>query len=106
MKTRVLTGAYNSKSAQKAHLLERESKAKDIRITNCSYFPNNSNASNSSSCVVVGGKLYTNIVPSSRPCSVRVAHDGVSSVRLYEYARDLAKPLKDGADVGFDSVWW
>jgi hypothetical protein len=29
-----------------------------------------------------------------------------SSVRWYEYARDLAKTLEDGADVGFDGVWW
>ena len=28
-----------------------------------------------------------------------------SSVRLYEYARDLAKLLEDGADVGFGGVW-
>jgi len=47
-------------------------------ITNCSYFPNGFSASNSSSCVVVGGKLDTNIAPSSRPCSVRVARDRVS----------------------------
>ena len=26
-------------------------------------------------------------------------------VRLYEYARDLAKTLEDGADVGLDGVW-
>ena len=29
-----------------------------------------------------------------------------SLVRLYEYARELAKMLENGADVGFDSVWW
>jgi hypothetical protein len=29
-----------------------------------------------------------------------------SSVRLYEYARDLAKRLEEGTDVGFDGVWW
>ena len=29
---------------------------------------------------------------------------GASSVRLYVYARDLAKPLEYGANVGFDGM--
>jgi len=102
------------------------------------------------------GKVGDKYRSSSRPCSVRVARDGVSisvsipdtlfifvylrntaislprtrrgfsayackvrltpwpsaktSARLtsglYEYARDLAKTLEDGADVGFDGIWW
>ena len=30
----------------------------------------------------------------------------MSSVRLYEYADDLAKTLEDRTDVGFGGVWW
>jgi hypothetical protein len=30
---------------------------------------------------------------------------GASSVRVYEYAHDLAEALKDGADVGLVGVW-
>jgi hypothetical protein len=30
---------------------------------------------------------------------------GASSVLLYKYARDLAKTLEDGVDVGFDGFW-
>jgi hypothetical protein len=72
-------GTYDNKPAQKAHLLERERRAKDIRITNRSYFPNGSSVSNSSSCIIIGGKSDTNIVPSSQPCSVRVTRDGGSA---------------------------
>jgi hypothetical protein len=47
---------------RKAHLLRERVKQKDIRIKNYSYFRS---ASDSSSCVVVGGKLDTDIAPSS-----------------------------------------
>jgi len=30
----------------------------------------------------------------------------VSYIGLDDYTLDLAKPMEDGADVGFDGVWW
>ena len=36
---------------------------------------------------------------------IRKNDGGAFSVRFYEYARDLAKPLEDRADVSLDGVW-